>query len=78
MPDNKNTLLDNSNDLFFEDVEGEQAKQLVLEESQAAGLVGAIQKRFEDAETARLPHEGRWLTGYRNFRGLYDKNLKYL
>ena len=77
MPDNKNTLLDNSNDLFFEDVEGEQAKQLVLEESQAAGLVGAIQKRFEDAETARLPHEGRWLTGYRNFRGLYDKNIKF-
>jgi hypothetical protein len=77
MPDNKNTLLDNSNDLFFEDVEGEQAKQLVLEESQAAGLVGAIQKRFEDAETARLPHEGRWLTGYRNFRGLYDKKIKF-
>ena len=37
MAENKNTLLDNSNDLFFEDVEGEQAKQLVLEESQAAG-----------------------------------------
>jgi hypothetical protein len=77
MAENKNTLLDNSNDLFFEDVEGEQAKQLVLEESQAAGLVGAIQKRFEDAETARLPHEGRWLTGYRNFRGLYDKKIKF-
>jgi len=77
MADNKNTLLDNANELFFEDVEGEQAKQLVLEESQAAGLVGAIQKRFTDAETARLPHEGRWLTGYRNFRGLYDKNIKF-
>ena len=77
MVDNKNTLLDNANDLFFEDVEGEQAKQLVLEESQAAGLVGAIEKRFTDAETARLPHEGRWLTGYRNFRGLYDKKIKF-
>ena len=49
----ENTLLENSNNIFFEDVEGEQGKSLNLEEDQKLTLVGTIQKRFTDAETAR-------------------------
>ena len=74
---NENTFIDNSDNLFFEDIEGEEGKKLVLEEDQQLNLVGIIQNRFSDAETARMPHEHRWLTAYRNYRGLYDKNVKF-
>ena len=74
---NENTFIDNSDNLFFEDVEGEEGKKLVLEEDQQLNLVGIIQNRFSDAEAARMPHEHRWLTAYRNYRGLYDKNIKF-
>ena len=66
-----NTLLENSDNVFFEDVEDEQGKSLVLEEDQKLTLVGTIQKRFTDAETARVSNESRWLAAYRNYRGLY-------
>jgi len=74
---NENTFIDNSDSLFFEDIEGEEGKKLVLEEDQQLNLVGLIQNRFSDAETARVSHEHRWLTAYRNYRGLYDKNIKF-
>jgi len=74
---NENTFIDNSDNLFFEDVEGEEGKKLVLEEDQQLNLVGIIQDRFSDSEAARMPHEHRWLTAYRNYRGLYDKNVKF-
>ena len=77
MAENDNTFIDNADNLFFEDIEGEQGKKLVLEEDQKLNLVGIIQGRFSDAETARIPHEHRWLTAYRNYRGLYDKNVKF-
>jgi len=67
----------NSDNLFFEDVEGEQGKNLNLEPGQILNLVGIIQDRFKTAETARIPNEYRWLTAYRNYRGLYDKGLKF-
>ena len=77
MAENDNTFIDNADNLFFEDIEGEQGKKLVLEEDQKLNLVGIIQGRFSDAETARIPHEERWLTAYRNYRGLYNKNVKF-
>ena len=77
MAENDNTFIDNADNLFFEDIEGEQGKALVLEDNQKLNLVGIIQGRFSDAETARISHEHRWLKGYRNYRGLYDKRLKF-
>ena len=74
---NENTFLENSDNVFFEDVEGEQGKSLKLEEDQKLTLVGTIQKRFTSAETARIPNESRWLDAYRNYRGLYNKGLKF-
>ena len=38
----ENTLLENSNNIFFEDVEGEQGKSLNLEEDQKLTLVGIL------------------------------------
>ena len=74
---NENTFLENSDNIFFEDVEGEQGKSLKLEEDQKLTLVGTIQKRFTNAETARIPNESRWLEAYRNYRGLYNKGIKF-
>ena len=74
---NENTFIDNSDNIFFEDIEGEEGKKLVLGEDQQLNLVGIIQGRFSDAETSRIPHEGRWLKAYRNYRGLYDKSIKF-
>ena len=74
---NENTFLENSDNIFFEDVEGEQGKSLKLEEDQKLSLVGTIQKRFTNAETARVSNESRWLAAYRNYRGLYDKGIKF-
>ena len=53
---NENTFLENSDNVFFEDVEGEQGKSLKLEEDQKLTLVGTIQARFTSAETARIPN----------------------
>ena len=77
MADNENTFIDNSDNLFFEDIEGEEGKKLVLGEDQQLNLVGIIQGRFSEAETSRIAHEGRWLKAYRNYRGLYDKSIKF-
>jgi hypothetical protein len=77
MAENDNTFIDNADNLFFEDIEGEQGKALVLEEDQKLNLVGIIQNRFSDSETARISHEHRWLKAYRNYRGLYDKRVKF-
>ena len=77
MAENDNTFIDNADNLFFEDIEGEQGKALLLEEDQKLNLVGIIQGRFSDAETARISHEHRWLKAYRNYRGLYDKRVKF-
>ena len=74
---NENTFIDNSDNLFFEDIEGEEGKKLVLGEDQQLNLVGIIQGRFSEAETSRIAHEGRWLKAYRNYRGLYDKSIKF-
>ena len=34
MAENDNTFIDNADNIFFEDVEGEQGKALLLEENQ--------------------------------------------
>ena len=77
MAENDNTFIDNADNVFFGDIEGEQGKALLLEEDQKLNLVGIIEGRFSDAETARISHEHRWLKAYRNYRGLYDKRVKF-
>ena len=71
----ENTFL--NADHIYEDVEGEQGKTLQLEADQAKGLVGLVKKRFSNAERARLGDEGRWLSAYQNFRGMYGKKVRF-
>ena len=41
------------------------------------GLAGHIRSKFDDAENGRKVHEDRWLTAYKNFRGIYDSTTQY-
>jgi hypothetical protein len=75
MADNENTFLTADN--IYEDVEGEAGKNLNLEINQKQNLVGIIQGRFYQAEEARNSDERRWLKAYENYRGLYNKTIKF-
>ena len=40
-------------------------------------VAGAIRSKFTDAEHGRYQHEQRWLSGYKNFRGIYDSTTQF-
>jgi hypothetical protein len=75
MAENENTFLNADN--LYEEVEGEAGKNLALEFGQKENLVGIIQGRFYQAEDARNADERRWLRAYENYRGLYNKSIKF-
>jgi len=45
--------------------------------AEMAPLAGFIHDQFTRAKDARLRHETRWLTCYRNFRGLYGSSTQF-
>ncbi len=71
----ENTFLNADN--LYEEVEGESGKSLTLEGEQQRNLIGIIKGRFAQAETARETDERRWLQAYENYRGLYNKSIKF-
>ena len=73
----ENTFIDNANNIYFEDVEGEGGKSLSLDETLSNKLVSLLIDRFSSAEDARSLDEQRWITGYHNYRGLYPKNVRF-
>ena len=75
MAENENTFLNANN--IYEDVKGETGKVLDLEENQQTNLVGIIKSRFYQAEDKRDMDERRWLKAYENYRGLYNKSVKF-
>ena len=70
-----NTFLSANN--LYEEVEGESGKALKLPEDQQRNLIGIIQGRYAQAEDARQTDETRWLKAYENYRGLYNKSVKF-
>ena len=75
MADKDNTFLNADN--IYMDVEGEAGKTLDLEMTQRSNLVGIVKSRFSVAEDARRSDETRWLRAYENYRGLYNKSVKF-
>ena len=71
----ENTFLNADN--IYEEVEGEAGKTLALETEQRSNLVGIIKGRFQISEDARRSDEHRWLKAYENYRGLYNKSVKF-
>jgi len=70
-----NTFLNADN--IYEEVEGESGKNLNIPEDQQRNLIGIIQGRFAQAEDARETDERRWLRAYENYRGLYNKSIRF-
>ena len=75
MADNENTFLNADN--IYQDVEGEAGKNLDLKIEQKSNLVGIVKARFQVAEDSRRSDESRWLRAYENYRGLYNKSIKF-
>ena len=71
----ENTFLNADN--LYEEVEGEAGKELALEIEQKNNLVGIIKSRFTVSEDARRSDELRWIKSYENYRGLYNKSVKF-
>jgi len=77
MADEENTLIQGADNLYFESVEGEDAKILTLEEQLHNQFVGLISDRYVAAQQAREFDEQRWITAYHNYRGIYPKHVKF-
>ena len=43
----------------------------------AGGIVAYVEERFNKAETSRKTEENRWLTAYKNYRGIYGEDVKF-
>ena len=75
MADKGNTFLGANS--IYEDVEGETGKKLKLKDDQKVNLVGIINSRFTEAENSRKQDESRWLTSYENYKGNYNRSVRF-
>jgi len=73
----ENSFIENADNIYFDDVEGEEGKTLSLDENLRNKFVALLQDRYVSAEDARSLDEQRWITGYHNYRGLYPKNVRF-
>ena len=55
----------------------EDIKKESYVDNSAGQIERFIQERFKKAETARRSDEERWITAYRNYRGLYGPDVQF-
>ncbi len=73
----ENPKTESANSVYFQDVEGEQGKNIDLENVVHNQFVGIITDRYLSAKMARDHDEKRWITAYHNYRGLYAKHYRF-
>jgi len=66
-----------ANGLYFEQVDNEQGLELSLEENLQQNLVALLTDRYVKSTAARNSDEQRWITSYQNYRGLYNKDVRF-
>ena len=66
-----------ANGLYFEQVDNEQGLELSLEENLQQNLVALLTDRYVKATAARNGDEQRWIAAYQNYRGLYNKDVRF-
>ena len=71
---NDNTFL-NAN--FISPVDDEDGATLKVNEVQTSNLVADILSKYETAKSAKMVKERAWLDCYRNYRGVYGKNVRF-
>jgi hypothetical protein len=77
MSEFENTLIQNADNIYFEEAEGEDGLTLEADSQIKSNLAGLIEARYADAQMARDSDENRWITAYHNFRGMYPKNVRF-
>jgi hypothetical protein len=73
----ENESYKNADYLYFEPEETAGGLEMDLEEDVRNRFVGLVQDRYANAEQARDFDEHRWLKAYHNFRGIYNKNVRF-
>ncbi len=66
-----------ADEIYFAAEETAGGLELNLEEDVRNRFVGLVEDRYASAEQARDFDEKRWLTAYHNFRGIYNKNVRF-
>jgi hypothetical protein len=77
MAEKDNSIVLGADNLYFQEVAGEDSRILTLEEQLHNQFVGLITDRYIAAQQARDYDEKRWITGYHNYRGMYPKHVKF-
>ena len=70
-------MFDTADEIYFDEMETAGGLELELEEDVRNRFVGLVEDRYAAAEQARDFDEKRWLTAYHNFRGIYNKNVRF-
>ncbi len=47
------------------------------DDPKSGSIVQLVEQRFKKAEDARFIDEQRWMSAYRNYRGLYSDDVKF-
>ena len=81
MADENRTLL-SADEVYMESEENssevkDNAEELPLQFDQKQNLIGIVNSRFQKAEEARKADENRWIKAFENYRGLYQKSIKF-
>ena len=66
-----------ANELYFSEVENEQGLELSLEEGLQKNLVALLIDRYDKSIAARDHDEERWIIAYQNYRGQYNKTVRF-
>ena len=66
-----------ANELYFSEVEDEQGLELSLEEGLQKNLVALLIDRYDKSTAARDNDEERWIIAYQNYRGQYNKTVRF-
>ena len=66
-----------ANELYFKSVEDEQGLDITLEETLRNNFVALLVDRYHAATSSRDHDEKRWITAYHNYRGIYDKEVRF-
>jgi len=70
-------MYETADEIYFSDEETAGGLELELEEDVRNQFVSLVEARYASAEQARDFDEKRWLTAYHNFRGIYNKNVRF-
>ena len=60
-----------------DDMSAPQTEPEVENQVFVSRLAGLVEERFDAAERGKQDDEGRWLNSYHNYRGVYNKNVRF-